>query len=221
MIRKLIAEALGSAYLLAAIIGAGIMASRVAPGDGGPLLIGSTLAIGAILVVIITLFGPVSGAHFNPVVSLVMRLRGQITTAECLTYIPVQIVFGILGTVTANLMFDLAPMAAAEVRRAGPGMMLSELVATYGLLLTVLGGIRVRPDAVPALVGLYITAGIWFTASTSFANPAVAIARAFSNTPAGISPQDVVPFILCQIIGALAGHMTARYLWPEDGTAQG
>ncbi len=218
MTRKLLAEAIGTAFLLATIIGAGIMALRLAPGDGGSLLIGSTLAIGAILVVLITIFGPVSGAHFNPAVTLVMRLKGEISTREALIYVLVQIAAAIFGAVVANLMFDLGAMHAADVRRAGPGMMLSEVVATYGLLMTVLGGLRTRPEAVPMLVGLYITAGIWFTASTSFANPAVAIGRAFSQTPAGIAPVDVAPFIVCQIVGALLALGTARIVWADDET---
>lgn len=215
MTRKLAAEALGSFFLLAAIIGAGIMAAGIAPGDGGALLIGSTLAIGAILVVIITLFGPVSGAHFNPAVTLVFLARGEITRGEAAAYISVQVMAAITGTIAANIMFGLDPVHIATVDRTGSHMWVSEFVATFGLLITVLGGIRVKPDLVPALVGLYITAGIWFTASTSFANPAVSVGRMFSATPAGLAPDGLLPFLICQLLGAFAAHFVAQFLWPE------
>ena len=199
--RRLVAEALGTLLLVATVIGSGIMADRLTD-DVALALLGNTLPTGAILVVLITIFGPISGAHFNPVVTMVFALQGKMRGAT-LPYVAAQLVGGILGTLLAHAMFDLPLLQVSQTHRSGTGQWLAEAVATFGLIATILGGLRFRPEGVPWLVGLYITAAYWFTASTSFANPAVAVARALTASFAGISPGDVPAFVLAEIAGAL------------------
>lgn len=209
--RRLVAEALGSALLVATVVGSGIMADRLTD-DVALALLGNTLPTGAILVVLISLLGPISGAHFNPVVSLVFALRRELGFGHLLAYAAVQIAGAIAGTVLAHLMFDLAPLAASTHVRTGASQWLSEGVATFGLVLVVLVGLRSATASLPWLVGLYIAAAYWFTASTSFANPAVTIARAFTDTFAGIQPIDAPAFIVAQCAGALVALALASWL---------
>lgn len=200
--RRLVAEALGTCLLVTTVVGSGIMAEQLT-GDVALALLGNTLPTGAILVVLITILGPVSGANFNPVVTLVFAMKGALSRRLALAYIAAQTAGGITGAPLAHGMFDLSLLQASSHIRTGPAQWLAEVVATFGLLATILAGVRCRTYAVPWLVGLYITAAYWFTASTSFANPAVAIARAFTDTFSGIRPVDVPAFILAQICGAL------------------
>jgi glycerol uptake facilitator-like aquaporin len=211
--RRLLAEGLGTAILVATVIGSGIMAERLAGGNQAIALLGNTIPTGAILVVIITIFAPVSGAHFNPAVTLVFALRGVTSWSEAAPYILVQCVGGIAGTIVAHLMFDLAPLAIGTTVRSGPSQWLAEAVATFTLVLAILGGLRFAPTAIPWLVGLTITAAYWFTASTSFANPAVTLARGFTTTFAGIAINHVPAFIVAQLIGAAVGAITAPALF--------
>ncbi len=200
--RRLFAEALGTCLLVATVVGSGIMADTLTD-DAALSLLGNTLATGTILVALITILGPISGAHFNPAVSLVFALKRQLPGRELILYIVAQCLGGILGTVVAHLMFDLAPVEASLKVRTGAAQWLSEGVATFGLVAVILGGIRPDPKSVPWLVGLYITAAYWFTASTSFANPAVAMARSLTNTFSGIRPFDLPGFIIAEILGAV------------------
>ncbi|RJT34235.1 aquaporin family protein [Mesorhizobium waimense] len=212
--RRLVAEALGTAMLVAAVIGSGIMADRLTD-DVALALLGNTIPTGAILVVLITILGPVSGAHFNPAVTLVFGLRREIETKAALAYVLAQIAGGIAGTLIAHAMFGLPLVELSTTVRSGTGQWIAELVASFGLVFTILAGLRARPESIPWLVGLYITAAYWFTASTSFANPAVAIARAFSNTFAGIRPLDVPAFIVAELVGALLAMALASWLLAE------
>jgi glycerol uptake facilitator-like aquaporin len=214
--RRLIAEGLGSALLFACVVGSGIMAEALAGGNVAIALLGNTLATGAILYVLITIFGPISGGHFNPAVTLVMRLRGEIGSREALAFVVVQLAGGIIGIWATHLMFDLPILQLSTKARAGIGNWTGEFIATFGLLLTILGAVRYRPDNVPAAVALYIVAGYWFTSSTSFANPAIAVARSLSNSFAGIAPHDVPAFIAAQLAGALAAYAVGRVLFVED-----
>src|SRR5437899_520457 len=198
--RRLVAELLGTLLLVATVVGSGIMAERLT-NDVALALLGNTLPTGAILVVLITILGPVSGAHFNPAVSLVFVVKRELSPGEGAAYAVAQVVGGILGAVLAHAMFVLPLLDVSLKARAGAAQMLSEGVAAFGLVLTVLAGIKFAKPAVPWLVGLYITAAYWFTASTSFANPAVAIARAFTNTFSGIRPVDLPGFIAAEIAG--------------------
>lgn len=200
--RRLAAEALGTAFLVATVVGSGIMAERLTE-DSALALLGNTLSTGAILVVLITVFGPISGAHLNPVVTMAMRLTGRITARDSGAYIAAQLVGGIVGALAAHLMFELPLLQASMTARTGFGQWWAEVVATFGLVGTILAGLRFRAEAIPWLVGLYITAAYWFTASTSFANPAVAIARALSNTFSGIRPIDVPGFVLAELLGSV------------------
>jgi glycerol uptake facilitator-like aquaporin len=217
--RRLVAEGLGTAMLVATVVGSGIMADRLSD-DTAVSLLGNTIPTGAMLVVLITLLGPISGAHFNPVVSLVFALRRQLTIADAGAYIAVQILGGVAGTLIAHAMFDLPLFQVAATVRTGAAQWLAEVIATFGLLLTILLGIKIRGEAIPWLVGLYITAAYWFTASTSFANPAVAIARALSDTFAGIRPLDVPGFIVAESAGALLAMVLAGWLLAESSSAQ-
>ncbi len=201
--RRLAAEALGTALLVATVVGSGIMAERLAGGNEALALLCNTIPTGAILVVIITIFGPISGAHFNPAVSMVFALRQELRWGEFAAYVAVQCLSGLGGAVVAHLMFDLAPLAIGVHSRAGPSQWLAEIVATFSLVLTILGGIRYAPASVPWLVGLVISAAYWFTSSTSFANPAVTLARGFTTTFSGIALAHVPAFIVAEIIGAL------------------
>jgi glycerol uptake facilitator-like aquaporin len=213
--RRLLAEAIGSFLLFATVVGSGIMAEQLAGGNVAVALLGNTAATGAMLFVLITMLGPISGAHFNPAVSLVMRLRGEIDSRALLAYVPVQIAGGILGVWAAHLMFDQPVIQFSAHTRSGAGQWLGEFIATFGLILTILGTARHRPAAVPASVALYITAAYWFTSSTSFANPAITIARSLSNSFAGIAPGDAPAFIAAQLAGAMAAYWTAKSLFPN------
>lgn len=210
--RRAAAEAFGTGILVATVVGSGIMAEKLAGGNAAIALLGNTIPTGAILIVLITILGPISGAHFNPAVSLAMALRGDLARSNLLPYIIAQIVGGCLGTFTAHLMFDLPVLQLSTHLRTGSGQWFAEFVATFGLLVTILGCVRFRPDFVAVAVGLYITAAYWFTASTSFANPAVTIARALTNTFSGIYPAHVVGFIIAQCAGALAGWLFMGWL---------
>ena len=215
MSRKVAAEALGTGILVATVVGSGIMAAKLAAGNVAIALLGNTIPTGAILVVLITILGPVSGAHFNPAVSMVMTARGELPLRALGPYVAAQILGGCLGTFAAHLMFDLTLLQASTTPRTGAAQWLAEFVAAFGLLLTILAGARARPDAIPLLVGLYITAAYWFTASTSFANPAVTIARSLTDTFAGIAPAHVPAFVLAQLAGAMAAAALVRWLLAE------
>ena len=208
--RALAAEALGTALLVATVVGSGIMAEKLAGGNVAVALLGNTIPTGAILYVLITVFGPVSGAHFNPAVTLVFALRRELGWSRVLPYMVAQIGGGIFGTVTAHAMFALPLLQASQHVRTGPAQWLSEGLATFALVLAILGTLRAKPDRVPAIVALVIVAAYWFTASTSFANPAVTIARSLSDTFAGIAPPDVPAFVVAQLSGAIAA------LWVSD-----
>ena len=197
---KLLAEGLGTAFLLVGVVGSGIMGAALADGNTAIALLANAIATGCILYVIITTLGPISGAHFNPAVTLAFWLRGQIETREAGLFIIVQVLGGILGVWAAHLMFDLAILQASTTDRTGVSQWFSEIVATFGLLFVIFGGLHSRPDAVPVLVALYITGAYWFTSSTSFANPAASIARGFSDTFAGINPMHIPIFIVMQIV---------------------
>lgn len=211
--RAILAEALGSFLLFATVIGSGIMGERLAGGSVAIALLGNTIATGAILFVLITMFGPVSGAHFNPAVTLVMRLRGEISSRVAMAFVAVQLGGGILGVWVAHLMFDLPILELSTKVRAGPGQLTGEAIATFGLILTILGTVRMRPTAVPASVALYITAAYWFTSSTSFANPAITVARSLSDSFAGIAPACVPGFIAAQLVGAIAALLVGSALF--------
>ena len=210
MKQKLCSEALGSFLLFATVIGSGIMAEQLAGGNMAVALIGNTLATAAMLYVLIAMLAPPSGAHFNPAVSLVMHLRGELSAAELAGFVAVQLAAGIIGVWTAHAMFDLPILQSSHHLRSGPGQWLGEFVATFGLVITILMTARHRPASVPASVALYIAAAYWFTSSTSFANPAITLARSLSDTFAGIAPSSVPGFVLAQLAGALAAHFAAR-----------
>ncbi len=210
--RRLCAELLGTAILVATVVGSGIMATNLTH-DTGLALLGNTLPTGAILIVLIVVLGPVSGAHFNPAVSLVMAWRARLPWRELAPYTLAQIAGGILGALLAHMMFDLPLWQASQTVRAGGPQWLSKSVATFGLVIAIFGAVRFQPAGVPMVVGLYITAAYWFTASTSFANPAVTIARAFSDTFPGIAPVSVPGFIAAQLIGAVAAAALAGWLF--------
>lgn len=216
--RRLVAEALGTALLLAVVVGSGIMGERLAGGNDAIALLGNTLATGAGLVVLITVFGPISGAHFNPAVTLVFALRREIGAGLALAYAAVQTGGAVLGVFAAHAMFAEPVLQVSTKLRDGPAQAWSEAVATFGLLATILGTVRFRPDATPMAVGLYITAAYWFTASTSFANPAVTVARSLTDTFAGIAPGSAPAFIAAQIAGALAA--AAVMPWLTQGKAR-
>jgi len=208
-------EALGSFMLFATVIGSGIMAQRLAGGNVAIALFCNTLATGAILFVLIAMLAPVSGAHFNPAVTLVMRLRGHIGSGTAAIYVVSQLAGGIAGVWIAHLMFAEPVLQLSEKLRGGPGQMISEGVATFGLLLTILGTAKTRPGCVPASVALYITAAYWFTASTSFANPAITIARSLSDSFAGIAPASVPAFIIAQLGGAIAAYLICETIFTD------
>jgi glycerol uptake facilitator-like aquaporin len=214
--RRLLAEGLGTGLLVATVVGSGIMAERLAGGNQAIALLGNTLPTGAILVVIITIFAPVSGAHFNPAVTLVFAARGQTPWREVAPYVVVQCLGGIGGTAVAHLMFDLAPFAIGTTVRSGASQWFAEAVATFTLIVTILGGLRYTPQAIPWLVGLTITAAYWFTSSTSFANPAVTLARGFTTTFAGIALNHVPGFIAAQLAGAAAAALLCILLFPAS-----
>lgn len=213
--RRLAAEGLGSFFLFATVIGSGIMAEHLSGGNDAVALLGNTMATGAMLFVLITMLGPISGAHMNPAVSLVAASRGELRWSDAGAYILAQLAFGILGAWAAHWMFELPTLQVSLKARTGPGQGVGEAIATFGLILTILGTVRHRKEWVPASVALYITAAYWFTSSTSFANPAITVARSLSNTFAGIAPRDVPLFILAQLIGAGAAALTAKFLFDE------
>jgi glycerol uptake facilitator-like aquaporin len=210
--RRLAAELLGTALLLAIVIGSGVMGESLSQGNDAIALLGNTLSTGAGLVVLITIFGPLSGAHFNPAVTLVFALRREIRWSVAAAYVVVQVIGAVLGVWIAHAMFGEPILDVSQKLRDGPAQAFSEAVATFGLIATILGSIRFRPDATPMMVGLYITSAYWFTASTSFANPAVTVARSMSDTFAGIAPVSAPWFIAAQIVGAVAGALVFSWL---------
>jgi glycerol uptake facilitator-like aquaporin len=214
--RRLAAEALGTALLVATVVGSGIMAESLTR-DVALALLGNTLATGAMLVVLITILGPISGAHFNPAVTLIFACKRDLTLRETVSYILAQVVGGIAGTVLAHAMFALPMLQASLKIRTGGAQWLAEGLAAFGLVATILAGIRFERASVPWLVGLYITAAYWFTSSTSFANPAVAIARSMTNTFSGIRPIDLPGFIAAELCGALAALMLTSWLLRAEG----
>jgi glycerol uptake facilitator-like aquaporin len=214
--RRAGAEFAGAAFLLAAVVGSGIMGAKLAGGNAALALLCNTIATGAILTVLILTLGPLSGAHFNPAVSVALLLRGELPWRDCAVYVAAQIAGAILGVWAAHLMFELPVWQYSTTLRTGGGQWFAEAVATFGLLLTILGCLRGAPGAVAYAVGLYITSAYWFTASTSFANPAVTIARSLSDTFAGIAPSGAPAFILAQFAGMLAALALARWLWPSE-----
>src|SRR5271156_1075465 len=214
--QRSVAEGLGTAFLLAGVVGSGIMAAKLPGGSGALALLCNTLATGAILTVLILTFGPVSGAHFNPAVSIALSLRRELPVGVAAIYIGAQVLGGIAGVWAAHLMFELPLWQVSNTVRTGPGQWFAEAVATFGLLLTILGCSARTPSAVPYAVGLYITSAYWFTASTSFANPAVTIARSLSDTFAGIAPTGVLAFVGAQLLGAAAAALLSGWLLGQD-----
>ena len=214
--RALAAEALGSFFLFATVVGSGIMAERLAGGDVAVALLGNTMATGAMLFVLISMLGPISGAHLNPAVSLVMWLCKELAGQLLIAFVAVQLAAGIAGVWAAHLMFDVPIFEFADKARNGIGQWTGEFIATFGLLMTILGTVRYRPTAIPASVALYITAAYWFTSSTSFANPAITIARSLSDSFAGIAPVDVPGFVAAQIAGALAALLAGKLLFAPE-----
>ena len=213
--RRLAAEGIGSLFLFACVIGSGIMAANLSGGNDAIALLANTAATGAILFVLITMLGPISGAHMNPAVTLVFAWRRELHWREAGAYVFVQLAFGILGAWAAHLMFDLPTLQLSVKARQGLGQWTGEAIATFGLILTILGTVRFRPQWVAATVALYITAAFWFTSSTSFANPAITVARSLSDTFAGIAPHDVPAFVAAQLLGATLAALVARWLFPE------
>jgi len=214
--RRIAAEGLGAFFLFACVIGSGIMAEHLSGGNDAVALLGNTLATGAMLFVLITILGPISGAHMNPAVSLVAAARNELPWTDAAAYIAAQLTFGILGAWAAHLMFDLPTLQLSLRPRTGLGQWTGEAIATFGLILTILGSVRFRPEWVPATVALYITAAYWFTSSTSFANPAITVARSLSNTFAGIAPRDVPSFVIAQLAGAFLAALVAKWLFPPS-----
>lgn len=219
MARKLFAEWLGTLFLLATVVGSGIMAERLSGGNDALALLGNTIATGAILVVLILMFGQLSGAHFNPAVTLAFAIRKEIGPLESAQYVVVQIIGGILGMMIAHAMFDNPLFDPSTTARTGTGQWIGEFVATFGLVATILGCLKTRPEAVPYAVGLFISAGYWFTSSTSFANPAVTIARSLTNTFSGIDPTNVPAFIIVQLAAATVATITFNWLSSETVTS--
>ena len=213
-VRQLAAEGIGSFFLFAAVVGSGVMADRLSGGNDGVALLANTIATGAVLFVLITMLGPVSGAQMNPAVSLVAALRRDIGWREAAGFVPVQIAAGILGVWAAHLMFGMPILEASHKARTGIGQWAGEFVATFGLIVTIIGTSRYKPEAIASAVALYITSAYWFTSSTSFANPAITIARSLSDSFAGIAAADAPGFIVAQLAGALAGSAVASYLFP-------
>jgi glycerol uptake facilitator-like aquaporin len=213
LFRKLAAEGLGTAFLLATVVGSGIMAAKLAGGNTAIALLGNTIPTGAILVVLISTLGPISGAHFNPLVSLASLVNRSMMPGEVAAYIAAQVVGAILGVFIAHAMFDLSLLQASTTMRSGGPQWLAEVVASFGLLSVIFLSVRNAPQQVAMNVGLYITAAYWFTASTSFANPAVTLARSFSDTFAGIRPEDVLGFVLAQLTGAALAVAVDRWVW--------
>lgn len=216
MVRSIVAETLGSFFLFATVVGSGVMAEQLSGGNVGIALLANALATGAILFVLISMLGPVSGAHFNPAVTLVMALGRAITVPRGLAYLAAQLGGGILGVWAAHLMFDLPIVQLSLKARTGMGQWAGEFIATFGLILTIIGTLRHRAEWVAPSVALYITAAYWFTSSTSFANPAIAVARSLSDSFAGIAPADVPAFIAAQLAGAVAAFFVGQLLFGEE-----
>jgi len=215
--RRVAAEGLGAFFLFACVIGSGIMAEKLSGGNVALALLANTMATGAILFVLITMLGPISGAHMNPAVSLVAAARRELGWGDAAAYILAQFAFGILGAWAAHLMFGLPTLQLSVRARTGLGQWTGEFIATFGLILTILGTVRYRREWVPASVALYITAAYWFTSSTSFANPAITVARSLTNSFAGIAPHDVPMFIVAQLLGAGCAAVLARGLFDRAG----
>ena len=213
--RRLAAEGVGSFFLFGAVIGSGIMAEALSGGNVAVALLANTISTGAILFVLIAMLGPVSGAHFNPAVSLVMAARRELPREDVAPYIIMQLFGGLLGALAAHLMFDQPLWQVSLKTRTGVGQWAGEAVATFGLILTIIGTTRHRPALVSASVALYITAAYWFTSSTSFANPAITVARSLSDTFAGIAPHDVPLFVVAQLVGAALAALAAQWLFPR------
>ncbi len=218
--RQLGAEALGSFFLFATVVGSGIMGEALADGNIAIALLGNTIATGAILFVLIAALAPVSGAHFNPAVTLVFALRREIAAGAALLFVAAQLAGGMIGVWAAHVMFDAPVFQFSENIRTGRGQWLGEGIATFGLLFTILGCLRSRPDWVAPGVGLFIAAGYWFTSSTSFANPAITVGRAFTNSFSGIAPADVLGFVLAQFAGAILAWLACRWLFAENQRLQ-
>lgn len=218
--RRLTAEAIGSFFLFAGVIGSGVMAEALAQGNDALALLANTIATGAILYVLIAMLGPISGAHFNPAVTLAFALRREIEVRPALAFILVQVAAGVIGAFAVHLMFDMEIIQFSTKARAGLGQWTGEFVATFGLVLTIFVALRTRPEAIPMAVALYITSAYWFTSSTSFANPAITLVRSLSDSFAGIAPGDVPGFVLAQIAGAIAATALAGWL-VKQGEAQG
>ena len=214
--RAYLSEFTGTAMLLATVIGSGIMGETLANGNTAIALMGNTIATGSILYVLITVFGPISGAHFNPTVTIAMLISKKILMKDALIFIGLQILGAGLGVMIAHGMFGLEILQISSKLRQGPSQGFSEVIATFGLILIIFGGLKVRPEAIPALVGFYITSAYWFTASTSFANPAVTLARSLSNTFAGISPNNIIMFISCQFIGMLVALIIIKKIFSSE-----
>ena len=216
MSRELIAEGVGTAFLLIGVVGSAVMAWQLSPDNAGVALLANAIATGCVLFVLISVLGPVSGAHFNPAVTLAFRITGGIGTGKAAAYMAVQVVGALAGVMLAHAMFELPLLQWATSQRSGQGLWLAEIIATFGLVATIIGGIRLRLAGLPALVALYITGAYWFTSSTSFANPAVTISRAFTDTAAGISPDHVPAYVGMEFLGAaLAAVACARFFRPE------
>ncbi|HEV7692956.1 MAG TPA: MIP/aquaporin family protein [Hyphomonadaceae bacterium] len=216
--RRLAAEGLGACLLSATVIGSGILGTALSGGNDGVALLGNTLATAAILYVLVATLGPISGAHFNPAVTLVFLLRGEIRPAHALLYLILQIAGCIAGALLAHAMFGLPLLQTATTDRSGAGRILAEGAATFALVIAILGGVHYRPNDLPAIVALVIAAGYWWTASTSFANPAITIARSLSDTFAGVRPQDAPGFIAGQLAGAVAGWLAGRLLFARSSS---
>jgi glycerol uptake facilitator-like aquaporin len=216
LFQRAAAEILGTAFLLAAVVGSGIMAERLAGGNTALALLGNTLPTGAILTVLILVFAPISGAHFNPAVSLALALRGELDWPAAAVYVLCQLGGAVAGVWAAHIMFELPVWQLSTTIRSGSGQFVAEIVATFGLLVTILACATRTPAATPYAVGLYITAAYWFTASTSFANPAVTLARSLSNTFAGIAGAGVLAFMLAQGVGMIAALIVGQWLWPRE-----
>ena len=214
--RKLVAEAIGTFFLFVAVISSGIMAENLATGNAGVALLSNTLAVGAILFVVIAMFGPISGAHFNPAVTLAFVIRREITAGLALAYVAIQLAAGAIGAFAAHIMFEQPMVQIADTNRTGTGQWTGEFIATFGLILTVLLLVRYRPAAIPAAVALYISSAIWFTSSTCFANPAITIARTLSESYTGIAPADAPMFIAAQFAGAIFAVFVAKWLVVEE-----
>ena len=219
--RRLAAEGVGAFFLFATVIGSGIMAENLAAGQEAVALLANTLATGAMLFVLIAILGPISGAHMNPAVSLVAAARRELPWSDAAAYTVVQLAFGILGAWAAHLMFDLPALQLSVKARGGAGQWAGEAIATFGLILTILGSVRNRPEWTAPAVALYIVAAYWFTSSTSFANPAITVARSLSDSFAGIAPSGVPAFVAAQLAGAAAGALLARYLFPATSSVVG